>query len=151
MTTEIRGRGHQHTFFSCYPKRQKKKKVKALKPQFIMLKYILFYSFLFCSIHVNSGPEISLMLFLFSSISWKHPCIFPSAVLEKIEWCPWNSRNVLEFNFFKFEYALSANPTKWSNTLKQFVGNSIFDHFVGMGLKGLKYSKLKRELLFYTQ
>ena len=38
---------------------------------------------------------------------------------------------------------LSANPTKWSNTLKQFVGNflknclSVFDHFVGLSLKGL--------------
>ena len=39
---------------------------------------------------------------------------------------------------------LSANPTKWSNTLKQFVGNlqtnflSVFDHFVGLVLKGLR-------------
>ena len=38
---------------------------------------------------------------------------------------------------------LSANPTKWSNTLKKFVGNlptnylSVFDHFVGLALKGL--------------
>ena len=38
---------------------------------------------------------------------------------------------------------LSAIPTKWSNTLKQFVGNlptnclSVFDHFVGLALKGL--------------
>ena len=43
---------------------------------------------------------------------------------------------------------LSGNPTKCSNTLKQFVGNSIrrqqpanclsvFDHFVGLVLKGL--------------
>ena len=38
---------------------------------------------------------------------------------------------------------LSANPTKWSNTLKQSVGNlptnclSVFDHFVGLALKGL--------------
>ena len=38
---------------------------------------------------------------------------------------------------------LSANPTKSSNTLKQFVGNlptdclSVFDHFVGLALKGL--------------
>ena len=37
-----------------------------------------------------------------------------------------------------------ANPAKWSNTLKQFVGNfptnclSVFDHFVKLGLKGLK-------------
>ena len=38
---------------------------------------------------------------------------------------------------------LSANPTKWSNTLKQFVGNlptnylRVFDHFVILALKGL--------------
>ena len=37
---------------------------------------------------------------------------------------------------------LSANPTKWSNTLKQF-GTlptnclSVFDHFVELALKGL--------------
>ena len=39
---------------------------------------------------------------------------------------------------------LSANPTKWSNTLKQFVGKlpmnclNLFDHFVRLALKGLK-------------
>ena len=38
---------------------------------------------------------------------------------------------------------LSANPEKWSNTLKQFVGNlttnflSVFDHFMNLALKGL--------------
>ena len=38
---------------------------------------------------------------------------------------------------------LSANPTKWSNTLKKFVGNlttnclSVFDHFVKLALKWL--------------
>ena len=43
---------------------------------------------------------------------------------------------------------LSANITKWSNTLKQFVGNlttnclSVFDHFVGLALKGLRKSWL---------
>ena len=39
---------------------------------------------------------------------------------------------------------LSVNPTKWSNTLKQFVGKfptdflSVFDHFVKLVLKGLR-------------
>ena len=39
---------------------------------------------------------------------------------------------------------LSAKITKWSNTLKQFVGNlpanclSVFDHFVGLALNELK-------------
>ena len=38
---------------------------------------------------------------------------------------------------------LNANITKWSKTLKQFVGKlptnclSVFDHFVGVVLKGL--------------
>ena len=40
---------------------------------------------------------------------------------------------------------LIITPAKWSNTLKQFVGNlpanclSVFDHFVGLALKGLNY------------
>ena len=39
---------------------------------------------------------------------------------------------------------LNAKPTKWPNTLKQFVGKlptncfSVFGHFVGLALKGLK-------------
>ena len=39
---------------------------------------------------------------------------------------------------------LSANPTKWSNKLKQFVCNLptncliVFDHFVGLALKEFK-------------
>ena len=38
-----------------------------------------------------------------------------------------------------------ANPTKWSNTLKQFVSKlprnclSMFDHFVGLALKGITF------------
>ena len=38
---------------------------------------------------------------------------------------------------------LIASPIKWSDTLKQFVSNlpticfSVFDHFVGLALKGL--------------
>ena len=51
------------------------------------------------------------------------------------------------FNYVSYEdvlNALSANFTKWSSTLKQFVGKlptnclSVFDHFVGLALKGLK-------------
>ena len=38
---------------------------------------------------------------------------------------------------------LNANPEKWSNTLKQIVGNlpticlSVFDHFMNLALKGI--------------
>ena len=43
---------------------------------------------------------------------------------------------------------LSDNPTKWSNTLKQFVGNSptnclsVFDRFMRLPLKELKFLNL---------
>ena len=54
---------------------------------------------------------------------------------------------------------LSANFTKWSNTLKQFVGKlatnffGVFDHFVGLVLKGLrrvtvKQTKVSRKNVF---
>ena len=52
----------------------------------------------------------------------------------------WSSIGDITFNPF------SANFTKWSNTLKQFVGNlptnclSVFNHFVELALKGLKKS-----------
>ena len=51
--------------------------------------------------------------------------------------CLCNNQNV--FN------AICANFTKWSNTLKQFVEKlptnclSVFDHFVGLVLKGLTF------------
>ena len=45
---------------------------------------------------------------------------------------------------------LDVNPTKWSNMLKQLVGNlprnclNVFDYFVGLLLKGLKnFGKIK--------
>ena len=44
---------------------------------------------------------------------------------------------------------LSVSPTKWSNKLKQFIGNlpttclSVFDHFVKLALKGyLRYKTI---------
>ena len=42
---------------------------------------------------------------------------------------------------------LRTNPTKWPNTLKQFVGKlptnclSVFGHFVNLALKGLKQDR----------
>ena len=52
------------------------------------------------------------------------------------------AKNLWWSTFVKIVNPLSANPTKWSNTLnKQFVGNlptnflSVFDHFVGLALK----------------
>ena len=58
-------------------------------------------------------------------------------------------RKVDNFLFHFRIKPLSANRTKWSNTLREFVGNlptsclSVFDYFVGLALKGLKYLKRK--------
>ena len=55
-----------------------------------------------------------------------------------------NNNNELILNSKDVFNRLSANPTKWSNTLKQFVRKlptncfSVFDHFVGLTLKGLR-------------
>ena len=55
-----------------------------------------------------------------------------------------------DFDIFFGVNPLSANPTKWPNTLKQFVGKlptnclSVFGHFVNLALKRSKISK------FYT-
>ena len=52
-----------------------------------------------------------------------------------------NSYNILSNLEINLDL-LSANSKKWSDTLKQFVGNlpnclSVFEHFVGLALKGL--------------
>ena len=50
----------------------------------------------------------------------------------------------IKIRFINFINPLSANSTKWSNTLKQFVGNlptnwlSVFDNFVELVLKELR-------------
>ena len=51
--------------------------------------------------------------------------------------------------------SLYANITKWSNTLKQFVGSlptnclSVFDHFMGLALKGLSGDDFFTGMSFY--
>ena len=51
---------------------------------------------------------------------------------------------------------LSANPTKWPNTLKIFVGKlptnclSVFDHFVKLALKALEKNRQNRKLMSNT-
>ena len=54
----------------------------------------------------------------------------------------WGYSTLLTSQFINFNH-LSAYPTKWSNTLKQFFrslptnGLSVFDNFVRLALKGL--------------
>ena len=64
-----------------------------------------------------------------------HQCHFSHGLITTLS--KLTMTRVQSFNY------LSANITKWSNTLKQFVGNlptnclSAFDHFVGLEFKGL--------------
>ena len=57
-------------------------------------------------------------------------------------YCDYLTKNLIKSYHRCLIYPLSANPTKWSNTLIQFVSNSpmnclsVFDHFVGLMLKG---------------
>ena len=60
-----------------------------------------------------------------------------------------DSRNqFMSHNLIDLLNPLIANPTKWSNTLKQFVGKlptnclSVFDHFVKLAFKGLRCSSM---------
>ena len=73
-------------------------------------------------------------------------CFKNSLLLCNVKIIPQSTNRVS--SLFRFN-PLSANPTKWSNTLKQFVGNlptnclSVFEHFVKLALKGLKMLFLK--------
>ena len=65
-------------------------------------------------------------------------------------------KETLNHQFLFFLNSLSANLTKWSNTLKQIVGKlatnclSVFDHFVGLALKRLIASIESSSFLFYS-
>ena len=64
--------------------------------------------------------------------------------VKKMNSLPFRVKTSENLKTFKDIKPLSANPTKRSNTLKQFVVNfptnclSVFDHFMGLALKGLK-------------
>ena len=57
----------------------------------------------------------------------------------------WNAYSFITLHQRFILNSLSGNLTKWSNTLKQFVGNlltnclSVFDHFVDLVLKRLSH------------
>ena len=78
------------------------------------------------------------------TLNWYMPNSYFAMQLQKV------ISKVIIYAYFlrKFYFnPLSANPTKWWNTLKQFVGKlptnclSVFDHFVKLALKGLRIKK----------
>ena len=94
--------------------------------------------------HEYDWPNLSnLNFFIFEFLSpnknQKDPAISSDTITDyrnlKLE-----LQKSLQFILLSFN-PLSANPTKWSNTLKQFFGKlltnclNVFDHFVGLALK----------------
>ena len=73
---------------------------------------------------------------------WLNPkyCVYMSLVINALSTLYVSNTDLIEFQL----YPLSTNFTKWSNTLKPFVGNlptnclSVSDHFVGLALKGFR-------------
>ena len=87
----------------------------------------------------NENSEMSEVNRMLSN-SKKHPLLTVATtrkLLKSYQFCMALRTSKIAFN------PLSANPTKWSNTLKQFVGNfltnclSVFHHSVKLALKGL--------------
>ena len=82
----------------------------------------------------------------------------PTEIIEKNLWCwhPYIYQLTKELKLFSYNITrLKADPTKSSNTLKQFVSNSnclrVFDYFVGSGFKGLyNNSKVMPENWIYS-
>ena len=94
--------------------------------------------------------KIALQLYWNRTSAWMFPCILATYFQSTFSFEHlWTTAfvNVYEIHLFilcfMLFYVLSANPIKWSNTLKQFVGNlpanclSVFDHFVKLALKRL--------------
>ena len=75
--------------------------------------------------------------------------------LEEIEFTVmWFYSYFTNFILKRFFNLLSANPTKWSNTLKQFVYSSnclsVFDRFVGLALKELIWKFIIKITIQYS-
>ena len=91
--------------------------------------------------------------------NWSH--LLNKSLMENLIFCAvslafWSLGIAAKFYFLilsKFN-PLSVNPTKWSNTLKQFVGIlptnclSVFDYFVGLALK--RISKLTNSYFLWN-
>ena len=80
---------------------------------------------------------LCLCLEIYKTINCRNPAFMTDIFSLSDSKKPVRKQNVLNLN------PLGANFTKWSNTLKQFVGKlptncfSVFEHFVGLVLKGL--------------
>ena len=90
-------------------------------------------------------PKESSLFSIKPELVWKiHQFESQSCVVFVGVLVSWLVSAITDSNLNAFLNPLSANPTKWSNILKQLVGRllltnclSVFCHFVGLALKGL--------------
>ena len=80
------------------------------------------------------------------SIYYHFRCDHERSGFRKLAVNKWICRNIYDYSLELYLLnPLSADPEKWSNTLKQIVGNlpticlSVFDHFMNLALKGLTF------------
>ena len=114
---------------------------------FIISKRRLFQDVVFC---MKKNCNFCLFFFYFKN----SVILFLVELFSRNRFWPWNSDTEWDCatRLLRMEWLetlgcfnpLSTNPTKRSNTLKQFIGNlpmnclSLFGHFVGLVLKGLR-------------
>ena len=103
-----------------------------------------------CSFLHEKKLQFLLVFFYFKN----YVILFLVELFSRNRFWPWNSDTEWDCatRLLRMEWLetlgcfnpLSTNPTKRSNTLKQFIGNlpmnclSLFGHFVGLVLKGLR-------------
>ena len=125
------------------------------KLETLFLLYVKYTSF--CTERVEIYLKYTLILCIldritcfvnkfFPKICWFLPTIFTKSGLKGFF--------MQKLNFLWQLNLLNANPTKWSNTLKQFVGKlptnclSMYDHYVSLTLKGLKDRSIFENIIF---
>ena len=96
-------------------------------------------------VHKISASEVNVTPSLKNSFAFSHNRYKTYLKNYRKENCQDQKAAILHGETREYELnPLSTNPTKWPNTLKQFVGKlptncvSVFDHFVKLARKGLK-------------
>ena len=106
------------------------------------------FSFEFCEIFKKTffTEHLQTMVFVFCNLRFYISLFYYiNVIIFHFDQTADISQQVYDFKNNLAINPLSANPTKWSNTLKQFVGKlptncfSVFDHCVGLARKVLTH------------
>ena len=99
--------------------------------------------------------EMSKWIWCFCSgcLTTSEKSAFTSLPFEKIGLSRILPSNLALFSVTSNNNNLSVSSTKWSNKLRQFVGNSrmlsVFDYFVWLALKGLNFLKTEKPYFWH--